>query len=895
MSVAPGTRFGTYEVVELLGSGGMGEVYRARDARLRRDVALKVLPDRHRLDADSQARFEREALALAALNHPNIATVLGVEEAGGVQALVMELVDGQTLADRIDRSALQTPRSGRPPRTEGSPARRSPSAASLPEAMAIARQLVDALEAAHQRGVIHRDLKPSNIMIRQDGVVKVLDFGLAKALDGGGRPTEVGASTISATAVQTILGTPAYMSPEQARGQDVDQRADIWAFGCVLFEMLAGRRAFEGRTSSDVIAAVLDREPDFDQLPADTPFLVRRLMKRCLQKDPRRRLRDIADARIDLDEAEHAASREAPEGPPRSPRGTRWWLALASAGIAITAGLSLLAGWRWSGEVAAPPVHTTVLLPPGVTVNRGPGRLLPLALSPDGRTLVISGSDGKGDRLYKRALDQAEATPLPGTEGAIGPFFSPDGAWVGFTADRRLKRVSLQGGAAIEIAPAAAFPAGASWTRDDRIVFAGLYSPLQVVPARGGIAEELLPRGSGAGALYPDALPDGRTVLFSEEGWIHALDLVSGRRTDRVVEGAAARYSEGGHLLFLRGGVLLAASFDAGTLAVTGPVLPVADSIDVERTVGAPQLAVSREGTVAFLPAARTFVLTLVDRAGDERLLSEQLMLQNPRFSPDGKRVVVAATRNPGESPELWVHDVSGGSPPYRLTYEGGRAPVWSRDGTSVTYSYPRPDERSGIYDKAMDSDSPPRQLVDVRTFHWLVGWATPQTLVYGLMETASGDRMPVSSILAFTGTETRRVVGPGRIFGGRLSPDGRWLAYYAQDAGYFEIYVTPFPDGGARVLVGEGTDPAWSPDGSEIYYRSGSRLMAARVETSVGVRVLSRRLAFEPFLPPLYDDYDVHPDGRTLVLVRPAGELRGREIGLLLNWPAQLARLGRQ
>ena len=880
MSLTPGTRFGTYEVVESLGSGGMGEVYRARDSVLRRDVALKVLPAPHRLDADRQARFKREALALATLNHPNIATVHGIEDEAGVQALVMELVDGQTLADRLDHRATKA--SGLP----------------IPEALAIARQMIDALEAAHQRGIIHRDLKPSNIKIRHDGVVKVLDFGLAKPLETADQSAGAAASTVGVTAPYTVLGTLAYMSPEQARGQDVDQRTDIWAFGCVLYEMLAGRRAFDGSTSSDVIAAVLEREPDYDRLPADTPFLLRRLVKRCLEKEPRRRLRDIADARADLDDAVHLSDSAARDVElPRRSRFARLW-PIAIAGGLAAAVVSMLVIWLWPRpEAVAQPVHMTVVLPPGVTVTRGPGRLLSLALSPDGRTLVIAGTDGKGERLYRRTLDRPEATPLAGAEGGTSPFFSPDGAWVGFFADRRLKRVPVEGGTARTIAPAPGYPAGASWGIGDRIVIGGFQTALQVVDAGGGTPEDLMPLGPGLGHLYPELLPNGRTVLFSENGWIHAFDLESRRRTDRIIEGVGARYSPDGYLLLTLSGTttLLAAPFDATLLKVNGPVLPIAEGVDIERTVGVAYLAVSREGAVAFLPSARTFELVLVEPDGRERLITEQLMLENPRFSPDGQRLVVAAVRNPGEQSELLVHDLKSGAPPSRLTFGGGRAPVWSRDGASVTYSYLTRDKRSGIYDKSVDGRGEARQIVAVPTFHWLVGWTPDRTLVYGVLEAAPGDRSPASSIVAVAGTESRRVVGPGRTWGGRLSPDGRWLVYYASDSGYFEIYVTPISDPGSRSLIAEGTDPAWSPDGSEIYYRGGSRLMAARVETSSGVRVLSRRLVIEPFIPPLYDDYDIHPDGRTLALVRPAGGLRGREIAMLLNWPAEFARLKAQ
>jgi serine/threonine-protein kinase len=480
----------------------------------------------------------------------------------------------------------------------------------------------------------------------------------------------------------------------------------------------------------------------------------------------------------------------------------------------------------------------------------------------------------------------------------VSPFFSPDGTWVGFFADRRLKRVPVGGGAAVDIARAPGRPAGASWGVNDRIVFAGYQAPLQVVEAAGGTPEDVLPDGAGWGLLFPDYLPDGRTVLFTEGRSTYAVDLVTKRRTDRILEGIGARYSASGYLLLNRGNMLLAAPFDTSTLSVTGALLPVVEGVDFERTTnGAAHMAISGEGTVAFAPSARAFELVLVEPDGRERLVAEHPMLQNPQFSPNGQRLAVAVSRNSGERPDVWIHDLIGASPAYRLTSEGGSAPLWTRDGVSVTYAYPpefsrKADDVPGIYNRSADGRGDAQQVTALPAFHWLVGWTPNQSLVYGIMEATAIDQAPASSIFVLDGGESKRVVGPGHAWGGRLSPDGHWLAYYSLDSGYFEIYVTPFPNTGTRSLIAEGTDPVWSPDGSEIYFRAGSRLMAARVETSPALRVLSRRLVVEPFIPPLYDDYDIHPDGRTLALVRPAGELRGREIALLLNWPAELQRL---
>jgi serine/threonine-protein kinase len=557
--------------------------------------------------------------------------------------------------------------------------------------------------------------------------------------------------------------------------------------------------------------------------------------------------------------------------------------ALAAMAIAVAA----LTWWRPRGETPNEPVYMTALLPSGVTVTQGPGRLLSLALSPDGRTLVIAGSDANGQRLYQRTLGRMQVVALDGTEGASSPFFSPDGAWIGFFADRRLKRVPVGGGASVDIAPAVGYPAGASWGPDNRIVFAcGYLSPLRVVAAGGGTPAALTTVDSGAGHRFPEILPDGRTLLFNKGNVVHALDLVS-RRESRLERGLAPRYLAEGLVMISRGTTLLAAPFDTGRHQFTGPVAPVAEGVAVGGASGAaPHVAISRNGTLAFVPAAATYVLVLVSPDGSQRFLTEDPVLQNPQFSPQGNRLVVSRSRRPGEEPDLWIYDVTSAAPGSKLTVDGGRAPVWTTDGKSIAYSRPTPDPESGIYVRPADGRGRPTEVVRLRNFHWLVGWSPSRSLVYGTMEDAASDGVSRSSILALENGKARRLVGPGDTWGGRLSPDGRWLAYYSLESGYFEVYVTPFTDPGARHLIAEGTDPVWSPDGTEVYFRSGSRLMAARVETTPAVRVLSRRLVIEPFMPPLFDDYAIHRDGRTLALVRPAGAAAsGREITLVLNW----------
>ena len=870
MALSSGDRVGPYEVVALLDGGGQGEVYRARDTRLSRDVALKVLRD-DRLDLLQRARFDREAQALAALNHPNIATLHGVEAWRDVQALVMELVEGESLAARLERHSGQ-----------GLP---------VGEALRIAAQVALALEAAHERGIVHRDLKPGNVMVRPDGAVKVLDFGLAKTF----REDSAGATTtVTATGTgSVVIGTAAYMSPEQARGAEVDRRTDVWAFGCVLYEMLTGRRAFDGATASDAIASVLTREPDFGALPPEVDQSVRRLLRRCLQKDVRSRLRDIGDARLEIDEAlsspaaaDAADTARAPATPPHDRRARAWWWPILAGGLALAV-LALLARNTLSEDdrVEPPaPVRLSTVLPAGVSVTRGPGYTSSVAVSPDGRTIVIAASDAKGLRLYRRTLDTLDPVPIAGTEGGTSPFFSWDGRWIGYFAYGRLKRIPAAGGASVDVAAAPGFSSGASWGPDDRIVFAyNAESRLQVVPAEGGPVEPLAGEMPGR---QPEVLPDGRRVLFERSGDIHLLDRRTGATT-KLLDGTAPRYSNG-HVIFSRGTTLLAAPLDLDT-ASAGAAIAVTERVAVELpgSGGGRHYAISRNGALVYVPAPEAYELVVVGQDGGERVIGQpQRSFENPRFSPDGRHVVAAVRRSDDEAADLWLYDLQTGTPS-RLTSRGGRAPIW-RDNATITYSHLG--EEQGIYTTRLDGAADRTPVLPLKAFHWLVGW-TPErsALLYGLM--LSGSR---SSILAHDGTQPRTVVEPGPTWGGRLSRDGKWLAYYLLNSGTFEVYVTPFPEGRTRWLIAEGTDPAWAPDGNELYYRSGPRLAAARLDKTAGVKVVASRIVVDPFLPPLYDDYDIHRDGHTLVLVRPVNQTQGHEVTAVLGWFNDLRAEGR-
>jgi eukaryotic-like serine/threonine-protein kinase len=542
-------------------------------------------------------------------------------------------------------------------------------------------------------------------------------------------------------------------------------------------------------------------------------------------------------------------------------------------------------------------VHAAVTLPPGVRVVRAGGIASSVALSPDGRTLVVAATDEDGQRLYVRPFDRPEAVPLAGTENGVGPFFSPDGAWIGFFADGRLRRVPAGGGAAVDIAVAPGLPLGGSWGDNDRIVFsAGTRSALHVVPARGGDPAPLTTLDADAGEVshrHPELLPDGRTLLFtslSPAGWsVNAFDLRSGRRVG-LTEGATPRYVTGGYVALNRGTDLLAAPFDPTSLEITGAIVPMVQSVAAEMA-STMHYAVSRNGTLAYVPAAADPALVII-RDGEERIVDvgpgAVARPPRPRFSPDGTRLALTA----GRTADVWIHDLRTGGAA-RLTFDGGSDPVWTPDGNAVTFAASpflgTGPGRRGLHTQPSDGRSGAERLLALEEWHRPIGW-TPDGRMLAF-ETVRVGGPP--SIWVFEDGEARRVLREG--YSGRLSPDGRWLAYHSEAAGSAEVYVTPFPEADARwqISAAGGSGPAWSSDGIEVYYRSADRLMAAGIETDAGVRVTSRRVVLEPFAPWWPDDYDVHPDGRSLALVRPADAPRDGEVGIVVNWAAELGRLG--
>jgi serine/threonine protein kinase len=875
MSLTSGTRLGPYEVIGSLGAGGMGEVYRARDARLGRDVALKILPDTFANDPERLARFEREAKTLASLNHPNIAQIYGFEQSGTTAALVMELVEGEDLSRRIARGAIP-----------------------LDEALPIASQIAEALEAAHEQGVIHRDLKPANIKLRADGTVKVLDFGLAKAIDPGsglGAPASgdlANSPTITSPAMTVrgvILGTAAYMAPEQAKGHVVDRRADIFAFGCVLFEMLSGRRAFEGGDVAEILSRVLQREPDWTLLPARVPPHVRALLRRCLQKDARKRLPHIGVARLDLDEVPVAVTET-----PALPRRNRWapigWTALGFV-AAIALWMAVAAG--------RPPVANPQVISSTVDLPSNPTAFPPdrLAVSPDGQRLafVAPGSSG-GNLLWIRPLSSLDAQPLTGTDGASGPFWSPDSRHVAFSAGGNLKRIDISGGAVVTLADGASTIAG-TWSRHDVILFTRLLTrEILRVSAKGGAAEVVV-ASTAMQALpyYPFFLPDGRHFLYLRERNLY-LGSLDDSNHPRLIEGVGNAMFASGHLVYMRETTLVAQPFDADRLTLSGGAFPLAERIQINTGSGAGAFSVSDSGVLIY-QVARIAPSRLVwlDRGGRETgVLGEAGSYSEASLSADGSQVAVSMFGESRDDRDIWLFDVRRG---LRIRVTTDRTddsdPLLSPDGTRVVYSSRRGPVK-GLYVRDLDGPAGPELLLENTWNKAPQAWSSDGKLVL-YAEVAGGrgrdlwtvpvegDRKPVV-VLQTNANESR----------GDLSPDGRFVAYESNESGRSEVYIARFPIGGAKWPVSStgGANPQWRRDGKEIYFMNGGVLMRAAVTTVAGADIgvaeplfdLGSRLprAFSPES----NIFDVTADGQRFLVNLPQYTAPD-SLRLVVNWPA--------
>ncbi len=873
-----------HRILGKLGEGGMGVVYRARDSRLGRDVALKLLPDVFAADAERLARFEREAQLLAALNHPNIAAIHGLEEANGLRFLVLELVEGETLAERLARGPLP-----------------------LEEALELARQVAEGLEAAHEKGIVHRDLKPGNVKLTPDGVVKILDFGLAKAFAAEAAEQDISKSptlTSPSTQVGVLLGTVAYMSPEQARGKAVDRRADIWAFGCLLYEMLTARAAFAGESVSDVVAAVLKSEPNWSALPAHTPDQLRTLLRRCLQKDPKQRLHHIADARLELAEALAGGGIRVAAALPR----LRWPVAAALllAGIAIGAVLGFLGLMRGRQPAPPAPVRLGLVLPSDAPMAVGAGPAV--ALSPDGRRLVYVARRGTTTQLYVRALDREEVVPIPGTESASGPFFSPDGEWVGFFAgaDFKLKKVPISGGPAVTLCRILPNAIGASWAPDDRIYFYnGRQGGLAQVPASGGAPEVVTVPDTNQGEVshrWPHVLPGGEAIFFAietsktfDDARIGVLSLKTGKWKTLLEGGSLPQYAPSGHLLFVRAGTLLAAPFSLDRLEVTGPPVPVLDGITTDARTGDALVSLSGNGTLVFLPGgllAAERALVSVDRNGVARPLTDvRPPFEDLDLSPDGRYV---ATTIEGPAWNVWVYDVVRGTLG-RLTFErDNRDPAWTPDGKRIVYASLR-DGRYGLYSKAADGSGSEEQLYTSQNWHVPYSFS-PDGQILSFSEVSPTTAMDLW-LLPLSGERKARVFLQTKFEeeSGMFSPDGRWLAYDSDESGRSEIYVQAFPGPGGKWQISTtgGQRPVWAATGSELYYRNGDKLMAVTVTAQPSFNAGTPRVLFQGHYWSSGHAYDVSPDGQHFVMIK-AGEQESSvtHLGVVLNWSEDLRRV---
>ena len=735
-----GRRLGPYEIRSMLGAGGMGEVYRAHDSKLGRDVALKILPTLFTTDPDRLARLEREARALAALSHPHVAGIYGIEDLDDAgtftRALVLELVEGETLADRL-----------------------APGALPLAEALSVARQIAGALEAAHERGIIHRDLKPANIKITPGGVVKVLDFGLAKAVDepGGRDLTQSPTSLVAETREGVILGTLAYMSPEQARGRPVDKRTDVWAFGCVLYETLTGRQAFIGETSSDLIAGIIEREPDWSRLPGNLSPALQRLLRRCLEKDSQERLRDIGDARLEIQaEIQHTRSGTATVAgrgiTTRSDRLRRWLpVAGVTAIVAVAGGLLVAQFTTAPGQSTSPAAHFMVQLPPN---SRLASIDFPaIAISPDGSHVAYVATRGGQPELFVRPMNSVDPTPLAGTANATTPFFSPDSRWIGFFADGQLKKISTSGGLPITLC-AAPVGVGASWGANGEIVFAGTTGGgLSRVSDAGGKPEPVTQLNTQDGEFshrWPEWLPGERTVLYTvgtTGSWDDALivgqSLASGERSVLVRGGTNPHYAEG-YLMYSRGGAIMAVPFDPASLTVTGTAVRVLDNV-VQSFDGAAQLSVSRSGSAVYVTGvfeSDQRRLAIVDRSGAATpLAAPPRPYATPQFSPDGGKLLVTIEE---AMSELWRYDIAPGTLT-QLTFDSGaKFPVWSPDGQRVAFS----SSKTGALNLFMIDIARPgtgERLTSSDNLHVAGSWASDgHTLAFVEQHPAQGPRYPI-------------------------------------------------------------------------------------------------------------------------------------------------------
>jgi Tol biopolymer transport system component len=925
MPLPNGERLGTYEIVALIGKGGMGEVYRARDTRLKREVAIKVLPNAFARDPDRLHRFKREAEVLASLNHPNIAAIYGVEESNGLYALVMELVEGETLSSPL---AVDT-------------------------ALGYAKQIADALEYAHEKGVMHRDLKPANIKVTPEGRVKLLDFGLAKAIEDPaaqtGDPSHSPTLTLGATQGGAIMGTAAYMPPEQATGKPADRRADIWSFGAVLYEMLTGKRAFAGESVTEILGAVLHVEPDWNALPQQTPVSVTRLIQRCLKKDRKQRLQAIGDARITIEEVlsgDIASSTitgsitqsniPQPASPAAAaPRSRFRVIGGIAAGVLVLVAVGVVYFRDTPPAAIAEPIRLSFSIPQEASFPAAAGAI---AVSPDGRRILFTaaGSDGVR-RIYARSLETQESRVLIGTEGVVGvPFWSSDSKTIGFGDGMKLKKIDAAGGPPQVVCDSPGLVGGGYFTADGRtMIFGTAGAPgagdggIYQVPSGGGTRSALtrLDRAVKKEGFHshPSPLPNGKHFVYvraatGDEGGIYAgsIDATPEQQESQRLLGdqASPVYVPGangarGYLVFRRDGTLLAQPFDPGSRKLTGDPSPIAEQIATMGRFGV--FAVSTNGVMAYRTSASlTTQIVWVDRQGAVKGVVDSTtspsMYSQVAISPEGNRVVATRAADQGNpfSLDLWMIDLtrSGSS---RFTFDPARDnfAVWSPDGRRVVFTSSR-SGLSDMYMKSSDGTGAEELLLKSGAAKSPSSWSRDgRYLLYSVEDPKTKDdlwALPLTPEGSTNGEPIPVVQGPFNENQGRISPDGRWVAYTSDESGRPEVFVQPFHpsshDGGRwMVSSGGGFQPRWSRDGKELFYLSDNQAVMA-VTISGGT-------AFEATVPKkLFDSrvlldvryavqtgWDISPDGRFLMIVNPPGDAVSSSINVVLNWPGLLKR----
>jgi Tol biopolymer transport system component/predicted Ser/Thr protein kinase len=902
-----GSSISHYKVRSKLGEGGMGEVWRAEDTKLGRDVALKMLPESFARDPERLERFEREARVLAALSHPNIAGIHGLEEVEGKRFLVMEVAEGETLSERIARGALP-----------------------VEEAVRIAERIAEALEVAHEKGIVHRDLKPGNVMVTPEGGVKVLDFGLAKALgvhplsgSSGQEFTQSPTLAPGMTQAGMLLGTAGYMSPEQARGKAVDRRADIWAFGCVLFEMLGGRRAFDGETVTDVLGAIVHKEPEIGKLPGAVPGRIRRLLQQCLQKDASRRLQSIGDARVALQEWLENPEEEAAVAAPRAPA---WRRALPWAAVLFAAVAGGLLTWAVLGRRPTPsePVRRFSFTLPEKALFTDVGSSI--VLSPDGSRLayVVGTSTGRRE-LYVRPLDRYEGTSLASgnvADAPYHPFFSPDGEWIGYVTRSELKKVSVTGGAPITLA-SLQLSRGATWGPDGTIVFAASQQTgLSKISAAGGPVTPLTTLDEAAkerSHRWPQWLPGGRAVLFTSvtgegtavETAIEAVDVATGKRTVVHRGGSYARYVPTGHIVYVQDGTLFALPFDPRQLKTLGSQMPVLEGVESQPGQGSAQFDVSQTGILAYVPGSSSlasFPIVWVDRAGrSDPLWSEPGIYGTPRLSPDGKRLVLSVLRD--NNWDVWIYDLARGVAT-RLTFgEGYDAdPVWSPDGAWIAFASDR-EGAPTVFRKRTDGSGEAERLhkPGLVDFASPVAWS-PDGKVIIVQTFAQKGKTFDDLYFLKVGVEDKLepfLVTPFSETDAAFSPDGHWVAYQSNETGRPEVYVCSYPPGRGKWQISDnlGSQPRWSHSGRELFYRTAEGIMVVDVgEKGEGFQAGKPKLLFSgPFLggiggvsvPGLsFPDYDVTADGSKFVMFSGGKNVESSTVDIVTGWFGELRRL---